>query len=113
MPVSEGIQKSHPFKSKGGTAPEKGAQTPQVKAAKPKVPQEGDAQGIEHHTQTAFLNPNPFHQWYGIKNVAKVRINGETCMALLNNGVQINTIMPGFIKNCSFDVGPLSDLVGK
>ena len=33
-------------------------------------------------------------------------------MALLDNGTQINTVMPGFIKNHSFDVGPLSDLVG-
>ena len=33
-------------------------------------------------------------------------------MALLNNGAQINTITPGFIRNHSFDVGPLSDLVG-
>ena len=33
-------------------------------------------------------------------------------MALLDNGVQINTIMPGFIENHSFNVGPLSDLVG-
>ena len=41
VPVGEGIQDSYPFKLKGGTAPEKGAQTPQVKVAKPKVPQEG------------------------------------------------------------------------
>ena len=33
-------------------------------------------------------------------------------MALLDNGTQINTIMPGFIENHSLDVGPLSDLVG-
>ena len=33
-------------------------------------------------------------------------------MALLNNGIQINTIMPSFVENHSFEVGPLSDLVG-
>ena len=33
-------------------------------------------------------------------------------MAFLNNSMQINTIMPGFVENCSFDVVPLSDLVG-
>ena len=33
-------------------------------------------------------------------------------MALLNNSVQINNIMLGFVENCSFDVGALSDLVG-
>ena len=32
-------------------------------------------------------------------------------MALLNNSVQINTITPDFVKSCSLEVGPLSDLV--
>ena len=34
-------------------------------------------------------------------------------MALLDNGAQINTIIPGFVENCSLDVAPLSDLVGR
>ena len=34
-------------------------------------------------------------------------------MALLDNSAQINTIMLGFVENCSLDVGPLSDLVGR
>ena len=34
-------------------------------------------------------------------------------MALLDNGMQINTIMPSFVKTCSLEVGPLSDLVGR
>ena len=33
-------------------------------------------------------------------------------MALLDNGMQINTIMLGFVENHSLDVQPLSDLVG-
>ena len=41
------------------------------------------------------------------------RVNGESCMALLDNGAQINTIMPGFAKNHSLEVGPISDLVGR
>ena len=32
-------------------------------------------------------------------------------MALLDNGAQINTIMPGFVENHSLDVEPLSDLM--
>ena len=43
--------------------------------------------------QTPFLNLDPFQQWYGIENVAKVKINGESCMALLDNSAQVNTIM--------------------
>ena len=62
--------------------------------------------------QSPFLNPDPFYQWYGIKNIARVRVNGESCMALLDNGTQINTIMLGFVENHSLEVGPLSDLVG-
>ena len=34
-------------------------------------------------------------------------------MALLDNSMQLNTITLSFVKNCSFDVGPLSDLVGR
>ena len=63
--------------------------------------------------QTPFLNPDPFHHWYGIENVAKLRINGESCVALLINSMQINTIMLSFIEDHSFDVRPLSDLVGR
>ena len=63
--------------------------------------------------QTPFLNPNPFLHWYGVKNIAKVKINGESCMALLANGMQINTIMSSFVEECSLDVGPLTDLVGR
>ena len=39
--VGKGIQINYLFKSKEGTLPEKGAQTPQVKMAKLKAPQEG------------------------------------------------------------------------
>ena len=34
-------------------------------------------------------------------------------MALLDNGVQINTITPSFVEEHSLDVGPLTDLVGR
>ena len=34
-------------------------------------------------------------------------------MAPLDNGAQINTIMPGFIENHLLDAGPLSDLMGR
>ena len=47
------------------------------------------------------------------KNIARVRVNGQICMALLDNGVQINTITPSFVKNHSLEVGPISDLVGQ
>ena len=77
--------------------PKKGVQTPPGEATMLKAPPGGDTQGIGHHVQAPFLNTNLFHWWYGIKNM--VRVNRESCMALRDNGVQINTIMPGFVEN--------------
>ena len=62
--------------------------------------------------QTPFLNPDPFQHWYGVKNVAKVKISGESCMALIDNGMQINTIMPSYMKSCSLEVGLITNLIG-
>ena len=42
----------------------------------------------------------------------KVRINGESCMALLDNEVQVNTITPKYIKEHSLPVGLITDLMG-
>ena len=62
--------------------------------------------------QTPFLNLDPFQQWYRIENVPKVKINGESCMALLDNGAQVNTIMPRYVNKHSLQVGPITDLMG-
>ena len=62
--------------------------------------------------QTTFLNPDPFQHLYGIENVAKVKINGESCMALLDNGVQMNTITPRYVKEHFLQVGSITDLMG-
>ena len=62
--------------------------------------------------QTPFLNPDPFQHWYGIENVAKVKINGESCMALLDNSAQVNTITPRYVKEHSLPVGPITDFMG-
>ena len=34
-------------------------------------------------------------------------------MALLDNGAQINTIMPSYVKRCSLKVGLITDIVGR
>ena len=72
----------------------------------------GDTPSKGHHKQTSFFNLNPFFWWNGVENVAKVRINGESCMALLDNGAQRNMITPNFVKESSFDIEPLTDLLG-
>ena len=112
MSVGEGIQISYPFKPKGEDGAGEGSLDPSSPGNQTECTPRGDAQGIRCCMQTPFLNPDPFHQWYGIKNVAKIRINGESYMALLDNSAQINTITLSFVKEHSFDVGPLLDLVG-
>ena len=72
-PLLAGAQVDPPLNWREGMALRKGAQTAQGKTTMPKVPQ--DNQGIKHQTQTPFLNPYPFIQWYRIKNVARVRVN--------------------------------------
>ena len=62
--------------------------------------------------QTPFLNPDPFQRWYRIENVAKVKINGESCMALLDNSAQVNPIMLRYIKEHSLKVGLITNLIG-
>ena len=62
---------------------------------------------------TPFLNPDPFYHWYGVENVAKVKINGESCIALLNNGMQINTITPSYVKSRSLEMGPVTNLIDR
>ena len=47
-----------------------------------------------------------------MENAAKVKINEESCMALLDNGVQVNTITPRYVKEHSLSVGPITDLMG-
>ena len=47
-----------------------------------------------------------------MENVAKVKINGDSCMALLDNGVQVNTITPRYVKEHSLPVGLITNLMG-
>ena len=47
-----------------------------------------------------------------MENIAEVKINGESCMALLDNGVQVNTITPRYIKEHFLQVGPITNLMG-
>ena len=67
---------------------------------------------MQSPSQIPFLNPDPFQWWYGIENVAKVKINGESCMALLDNGAKVNTITPKYVKEHSLQVGPITNLMG-
>ena len=41
-----------------------------------------------------------------------MRINGESCIALLDNGTQINTITPKYISDHTLQMGPITNLLG-
>ena len=43
--------------------------------------------------------------------MARVKINGESYMAHLDNGAQVNTIMPKYVSNHSLQVGPVGSKV--
>ena len=77
-----------------------------------KEPPEGGSRSVKSPLQTPFLNLDPFQQWYGIENVAKVKIKGESCMALLDNCAQVNTITLRYIKEHSLQVGLITYLMG-
>ena len=100
------------LKQEGGDGDNKGSLDPSKGNKCHKEPPEGGSEGIESSSQTPFLNLDPFQHWYGIENVVKVRINGESCMALLDNGVQVNTITLRYVKEHSLQVGPITDLMG-
>ena len=91
---------------------DKGSPDPSNNDKHHKDPPDGDSWGIKTTLQTPFLNPDPFQWWYGVENIAKVRINGESCMALLDSGAQINIIMLRYVSGHSLQVGPITDLIG-
>ena len=113
MPIGEGIKGRFRFKPKKREWHWRRSLDSPRKSSLAKGTPRCDAQGNGCHNKTLFLNPASFHWWYGIKNVARVRVNRDSCMALLDNSTQIYTIMPDFVKNHSLDVGPLSDIVSR
>ena len=44
--------------------------------------------------------------------MAEVKINGKSCMALLDKGAQVNTITPRYVNEHSLQVGPITDFMG-
>ena len=70
-----------------------------------------DSPNIKKLQKTPFLNLDPLSHWSGLKNIAQVRIDGESSWALLDNGSTINAVTQEFIKARSLDVSPLRNPV--
>ena len=99
-------------KQQGGDDIKEGSPDPSDNSYHTKEHPDGSSQGVKPPQQTPFLNPDLFQCWHGVKNVARVRINGESCMALLDSGTQINTIMPKYLSDHSLQMGPITNLLG-
>ena len=54
--------------------------------------------------------PDPFTRWCGIKNIARVTMEGEKIWALLDMGCQVNMLTPRFVEAHGLEVQPLLDL---
>ena len=113
MPIGEGIQTRSTFKPKGGDNTKEGILDPSRKGNLAKDTPRWDSPRHKMSYKDSLLEYQSLPPMVWIKHVASAWVNGESCMALLDNGMQMNTIMLGFVENCSHDVGPLSDLVGR
>ena len=112
MSISESLERQYAVKLQGGDSIKEGSPGPSDENDNAQEPPGGGSQGIRQLMQTPFLNLHPFKHWYRVENIAKVKINGESCMALLDNGMQINTIMPNYVKSHSLEMGLITDLTG-
>ena len=111
LPAGEKLQGEYTVKPQGGDDIEEGSPDPSDENDNAKEHPGGGSQGITWPKQTPFLNPDPFHHWCRVENVAKVKINGESCQALLGNGAQINTITPNYVRSHSLEMGLITDLI--
>ena len=111
-PFMKNARDKKQLNGEGGDGNDEGSPGPSDNNKCHKEPPKGGSEGIRANLKTPFSNPDPFQQWYGIENVTKVKINGESCMALLDNGAQVNTITPRYVNEHSLQVGPITDLMG-
>ena len=68
------------------------------------------SQSLKMSQKILFLNPNPHFWWSEPESIPLVKINGEGRWALSDSGSTINAVTLEFIKVCSLDIGPFSDL---
>ena len=57
-----------------------------------------------------YLNPDPFQQWIGPKNVSEAIIDRELTTCLLDNGAQLNFMTPTYARWRNMNVFPLERL---
>ena len=61
-------------------------------------------------TPCTYWNKDTRGQWLGPENVGQTLTDGEPVTALINNGAQVNMVMPSFTKRCGLVVGSIANL---
>ena len=57
-----------------------------------------------------YLNPDPYCQFIGPKNLGEALIDGELATCLLDNGAQLNFITPTYAREQGMDIMSLESL---
>ena len=105
------LREKKQLNAKRGTATKKGAWTPLTTAITLKSPHTEVLEAYRPPTNS-LLESRPLLALAWEKNIARVKINGESFMALLDNGTQINTIMPKYVSDHSLQMGLITNLLG-
>ena len=111
-PIIKTSREKKQLNGQGGDGINEGSLDPSNNSQCIKEPPDGGSQGVKTTQQTPFWNPDPFQHWHRVENIARVKINGESCIALLDNGAQINTIMPKYVSDHSLQMGVITNLLG-
>ena len=96
----------------GGDGTKEGAQAPQTKATTPKIPQRGLPRCKAMHVGSLLESWSLPALVWGQKCSHDEDQWGEL-YGLFDNGMQINTIMPSYVRSCSLEVGPITNLLGR
>ena len=57
-----------------------------------------------------YLNPDPYCQFIGPKNLGEALVDGELATCLLDNGAQLNFITPAYARKQGIDIMSLESL---
>ena len=57
-----------------------------------------------------YVNPDPYCQFIGPKNLGEALIDGELVTCLLDNGAQLNFITPAYARKQGMDIMSLESL---
>ena len=77
MSAHKDFEGKYIVKWQGGDRIKEGSPDPFNNSQHIKEPPDRGSQGVKPPQQTPSLNPDPFQHWHGVKNVARVKINGE------------------------------------